>query len=566
VKAAGYVRVSTGRQAERGLSLEEQERRVRERAAREGWELVEVFVERGVTGRKASRPALDRLLARLREFDVVVAPKLDRLGRGGVRQGVEFKAKLDDAGVKLVVLEPDIDFDTSVGRIIWAVLLEVAAWESEAIAERTASVSEARARAGRHHGPAPYGYQRVAERPGELVPAPSEAVVVRRMFEASARGLSNAAIARELMEDGLKPRRGKRWAPPVIGQRLRDPVYIGKVRHKDQVFDGTHEPLVAVELFDRVQALVSARQKGPGHGKGRWPSHAFLFHRGMLRCYHCGYPMYARSGTKGGVRYDYYACQGRRDYGADFCPMTPIPRADLDAAAFAYFQEVGLDLEATERQLRHALTGRIVSARVLREDAEAEVAKLQARLERLRDDYLDRVVTAEEWRTLKEPLEAELAGARSRLEKLVAHVEALVEAREVDDAEQRVLERIAALQAAVAGEVNDPEDISAVRAALQRLFEGFVVARTDQEPDPDMPPALVAAREAWLAEEHPDQVKFGSWLMLPEPRPEQIVTLGEEWRPVLEREALLVSPENEGLGTSRFVFDNLWRPFLVKRR
>ena len=69
IRAAAYVRVSTLKQAEEGLSLDAQERRVREYIEREGWELAGLYVERGVSGRRAARPELDRLLASLDSID-----------------------------------------------------------------------------------------------------------------------------------------------------------------------------------------------------------------------------------------------------------------------------------------------------------------------------------------------------------------------------------------------------------------------------------------------------------------------------------------------------------------
>src|SRR4051794_24792260 len=82
-RVAIYVRVSTKEQAEHGHSLEEQVRRLRAEAGRRGWEVVAVYVERGVSGKRDSRPELDRMLgaAESGEFDVLMIVHIDRLGR-----------------------------------------------------------------------------------------------------------------------------------------------------------------------------------------------------------------------------------------------------------------------------------------------------------------------------------------------------------------------------------------------------------------------------------------------------------------------------------------------------
>src|SRR5687767_11661490 len=80
-RAAGYIRVSTERQATEGLSLPEQERRIRAYADAQGWELVEVYTDAGISGKRDERPALRRLLGELDGIDRLIIPKLDRLGR-----------------------------------------------------------------------------------------------------------------------------------------------------------------------------------------------------------------------------------------------------------------------------------------------------------------------------------------------------------------------------------------------------------------------------------------------------------------------------------------------------
>ena len=77
----GYVRVSTERQVDEGVSLEEQIRRIEGRALEQGWQIAEVFIERGISGSipLGDRPEGARLMATLQSRDVVIAAKLDRM-------------------------------------------------------------------------------------------------------------------------------------------------------------------------------------------------------------------------------------------------------------------------------------------------------------------------------------------------------------------------------------------------------------------------------------------------------------------------------------------------------
>src|SRR5688500_10221786 len=131
VKAAIYARVSTFDQ-EPENQLQELRRYIQAR----GWTATE-FVDRGVSGSKDRRPALDALLkdAKRRKFDVVVCWRLDRLGRS-LRHLVTMLEDLQHVGVAFVSLGEGIDFTTSAGRLQLHILAALAEFERERIRER----------------------------------------------------------------------------------------------------------------------------------------------------------------------------------------------------------------------------------------------------------------------------------------------------------------------------------------------------------------------------------------------------------------------------------------------
>jgi DNA invertase Pin-like site-specific DNA recombinase len=94
----GYVRVSTDTQADNGVSLDEQQRRIEGRCLEQGWHLAEIFVERGVSGSVpfAERPEGGRLLRQLQAGDIVISPKLDRVFRSSLER-VRIGERIRDA-------------------------------------------------------------------------------------------------------------------------------------------------------------------------------------------------------------------------------------------------------------------------------------------------------------------------------------------------------------------------------------------------------------------------------------------------------------------------------------
>jgi DNA invertase Pin-like site-specific DNA recombinase len=129
--AAIYARVSTFDQ-----EPENQLAELRRYVSARGWTSTE-FVDRGVSGAKESRPALDAVLtaARRRHFDVLVVWRLDRLGRN-LRHLVVTLDELASLGVGFVALNEGIDATTPAGRLQMAVLGAIAQFERERIAER----------------------------------------------------------------------------------------------------------------------------------------------------------------------------------------------------------------------------------------------------------------------------------------------------------------------------------------------------------------------------------------------------------------------------------------------
>ena len=150
MKAALYARVSTTNGQDVGLQLDE----LREAACQRGWVVVEAYVDEGVSGAKASRPALDRLMADAQagKFTVVAIWKLDRLARS-VAHLLSMTESFNQWGVGLVSLrDAHIDTTTPTGRFTLQILGAVAELERSLIRERViAGVQRAKA-SGKHCG------------------------------------------------------------------------------------------------------------------------------------------------------------------------------------------------------------------------------------------------------------------------------------------------------------------------------------------------------------------------------------------------------------------------------
>ena len=103
MKAIGYVRVSTDRQAEQGVSLEAQEAKIRAMATVQGADLLEVIIDGGESAKNLNRPGLKRLIARVEsgKVEAVIIAKLDRLTRS-VKDLCSLLELFEKRGVALI--------------------------------------------------------------------------------------------------------------------------------------------------------------------------------------------------------------------------------------------------------------------------------------------------------------------------------------------------------------------------------------------------------------------------------------------------------------------------------
>jgi len=155
---------------------------------------------------------------------------------------------------------------------------------------------------GEWPGWAPLGYRNVNKR---VEPDPVLAPLLRRAFEYCATGeYSLATLSMQLSRDGLVGRKhGKPISKSVLRDRiLTNPMYCGLLRYGGRVYPGTHDPIIPIELFDRVQVVLG------GKSRPRRFRHEFRF-GGLFSCRGCGC---AVVGDLKKGRYTYYRCSHRR--------------------------------------------------------------------------------------------------------------------------------------------------------------------------------------------------------------------------------------------------------------
>jgi len=280
--------------------------------ASEGWEAVsEFYDDGGWSGGTMNRPAISQLLDDVKadKVDVIVVYKVDRLTRS-LADFAKIVEILDENEASFVSVTQSFNTTTSMGRLTLNVLLSFAQFEREVTGERIRDKVAASKKKGMWMGGGvPFGYD-VLER--QLVLNQSEAEIVRWMFERYIDIKSVPQLVEEMAVKGIKTRQriwktgkvvgGVTFKTGTVTHLLQNPVYVGKVKHKENIYDGAHQPIISQELFDLVQSNFQTNRRTNALGKKRRNPSLLT---GIITDPD-GKPMTPTHATKGSKRFRYY--------------------------------------------------------------------------------------------------------------------------------------------------------------------------------------------------------------------------------------------------------------------
>jgi DNA invertase Pin-like site-specific DNA recombinase len=206
-RAIAYTRVSTGKQAESGLGLDDQRSVIEKATSHRGWEIVDWATDAGVSAKTIKRrPGLTEALGRLDagEADVLIVAKLDRLSRS-VADFANLTERARKGGWKVVVLDIDVDSTTAAGELTVNVIVSAAQYERRLISDRVKAAHRQLHLRGSRSGQRPI----------------LDEAVRQRVARARRDGLTYAAIAEILNEEEVPTAKGGRWHPSTVRHVVR---------------------------------------------------------------------------------------------------------------------------------------------------------------------------------------------------------------------------------------------------------------------------------------------------------------------------------------------------------
>lgn len=375
-----YVRVSTTKQRDQGVSLEAQEEAIKRYAQANGLTIKRWFRETR-TAASRGRTKFNDLLRRLKrgEAQGVIVHKIDRSARN-LRDWADF-AELSDLGIAIHIAAENLDLTSRGGRLSADIQAVVAADYIRNLRLEAIKGIRGRYKQGLLPGYSPVGYR---DNGGGKVKTvdPVSGPLVQELFRRYATGAYGLRSLRTVMhERGLRNKRGGELSLNSVSKILNQRFYIGQIEVKrtGEIFQGKHEPLVTKALFDACQDILRGRTQRPTRS-----FHPYVY-RKLLTCQRCGRRLIAER-QKSHV---YYRCHTKN------CPQKCLREEVVERNVLAALERIRIaksEQREIESEVDRLLGSVAEEEHERRLSLELERDQVTARLTRLTDLLLDGVI------------------------------------------------------------------------------------------------------------------------------------------------------------------------------
>jgi site-specific DNA recombinase len=389
-RAVIYARVSSKEQEKEGFSIPAQLKLLKEYAAAHGFTIAEEYVD-VETAKQSGRAAFGTMVTYLRarpSIRVLLVEKTDRLYRN-----LKDWVTVDELDVEIhfpkegVVLSRD---SRSSEKFMHGIKVLMAKNYIDNLSEEARKGQQEKAEQGIWPTKTPLGYRNITGADGKKVIAvdPDVAAIISKLFEWYATGqYALKEVAKKARAAGLVYRKSGSPVPTsTVHSILRNRLYTGCFEWNGKLHQGRHEPLVSVELWDRVQAVMDGRLAK----KHRRVTHDFAF-SGLIACAKCGCSVVGELKKQ---RYIYYHCTGY----ADKCRGNPAScrrRYVREETLEQQFTELLGRLQFDDEVLAWIREALLASHADERREHEEAIRRLQAEHKRLGDRinamYLDKL-------------------------------------------------------------------------------------------------------------------------------------------------------------------------------
>ena len=352
IRCAIYTRKSTDEGLEKEFNTLEAQREAGENYIRsmkhQGWiALPDHYDDGGFSGGNLKRPALKQLLSDVEKgkVDMIVVYKIDRLTRS-LLDFAQLVQTFEKHHCSFVSVTQHFNTCDSMGKLTLNILLSFAQFERELGAERVRDkIAASRKKGMWTGGSVPLGY---VLKDKKLIIDPEEAKIIRFVFEDYVRTRSELHTTQNVIARGYKPKERKlkdgrfrnkeEFNHAMVNKILNNPLYLGKMPYKGELYEGQHEAIISQELWDRTKNLKN-ENTGNAFRPSRSVKNSLL--KGLLECECCGTMIPTRC-KRGNKYYEYYSTLKSVKEGAKNhpCKIGSVPAGELDTFVLEKIQQI----------------------------------------------------------------------------------------------------------------------------------------------------------------------------------------------------------------------------------
>lgn len=332
----GYIRVSDTKQID-GASLSAQQKAIEEYALKNHLNIIRWF-EETKTAAKRGRPKFTEMLSLLKSGKAsgVIMHKIDRSARN--LHDWASVGDLIDNGIQVHFAHESLDMTERGGRLSADIQAVMASDYVRNLKQEIRKGINGRLNSGIYPFGAPVGY--VNNGKGQLKTIDyNKSPLIKTAFELYLTGKFNMrSLSKKISELGLRNHNNKPICKNGLTRILNNPFYIGLMKVKDKLYEGNHEPLIKIEVFQEVQLMLKSRTTSSGL------KHFYKFRR-LLKCGYCNYKMPGEY-QKGNI---YYRCQTKN------CPTKTIREDSIENQIKKYIGKIALTEAENDMLVENAM-------------------------------------------------------------------------------------------------------------------------------------------------------------------------------------------------------------------
>lgn len=399
--------------------------------------LYNVYIDDGYTGTNFRRPEFQKMISDIEAgyINCVIVKDLSRFGRNYLDAGRYLERYFPEMEVRFISITEDIDSKKQAYDLMLPLKNLFNEQYSRDISAKVSAAIRTKQKSGDFIGAFPcYGYRKLDSNKNKLVVDEYAASVVRRIFDLYVQGAGMMKIVRTLNQDGiLCPSEYKRvngdnykncnilstttyWTYSTVNVILHREMYIGNMvqgvmhqqmrgkakkrpREEWAIVEGTHEPIIDRETWDKAQSLLKRRTRSLD-----FETNNSIF-AGFLKCGDCGRAMSKTSYTRNGKKRCTFSCGSYKRCGRTCCTPHTITLEVLEGVILEDLRTIIQHVDNLEELIANEDTNKSADNNI----HDAEIATTKAQLERIRllkksvyEDYKDALISKEEYLTYRE--------------------------------------------------------------------------------------------------------------------------------------------------------------------